>query len=350
MTSLADLWQQKQVDLKDIPRSSDGAIYGTAGQVLVVNAGRDGFTWANAGGIGSIGPQGPAGPTGPQGVQGPIGPTGPQGADGSIGTDGAQGPVGPQGAGLVPDAYGDLTPTFITNTQNAGVTIVYVVNPTGDLRTDKTVPAGLTGDMGRHIIGWSAGNGWHDYGLFTGIQGPVGPQGIEGPTGLRGLQGIQGPTGPAGTTGATGATGPTGPQGPTGPIGPAGPTQDLSAYLQKSGGELSGILRTTSSIMGNYEAAGGVNLVTTTAECFSYTVAGNVTFTFTPTGIQTGDLSGFILELTNGGAHTVAWPSSVKFAGGLPPVLTAAGLDILCFYTRDGGTTWRGTTYTLDSK
>jgi hypothetical protein len=42
-------------------------------------------------------------------------------------------------------------------------------------------------------------------------------------------------------------------------------------------------------------------------------------------------------------ADTITWPGSVKWAGGAP-TLTASGTDILTFRTRDGGTTWYGST------
>jgi hypothetical protein len=34
--------------------------------------------------------------------------------------------------------------------------------------------------------------------------------------------------------------------------------------------------------------------------------------------------------------------NGVLWDGGVAPTLTAAGLDILIFYTHDGGTSWRG--------
>ena len=63
-----------------------------------------------------------------------------------------------------------------------------------------------------------------------------------------------------------------------------------------------------------------------------------------------GVVTAFTLELTNGGSQVQTWPTSVKWAGGTAPTLTAAGVDILTFYTRDGGTIWRGFASALDSK
>ena len=54
------------------------------------------------------------------------------------------------------------------------------------------------------------------------------------------------------------------------------------------------------------------------------------------------ELCGFTLTLTNGGSQTQTWPSSVDWAGGAAPTLTASGVDVLVFYTQTGGTIWYG--------
>ncbi len=59
---------------------------------------------------------------------------------------------------------------------------------------------------------------------------------------------------------------------------------------------------------------------------------------------------GFTLELTNGGSKTILWWSGIKWDAGIAPTLTASGVDILGFYTRDGGATWRGILLVKDSK
>ena len=65
------------------------------------------------------------------------------------------------------------------------------------------------------------------------------------------------------------------------------------------------------------------------------------TFTFSdPTASD--ELCGFTLTLTNGGSQTVNWPASVDWAAATAPTLTASGVDVLVFYTIDGGTIWYG--------
>lgn len=82
---------------------------------------------------------------------------------------------------------------------------------------------------------------------------------------------------------------------------------------------------------------------------FTKTISGATTLTVsnTPT---TGNAASFILELTNAGSAAITWFSGVKWAGGTAPTLTAAGVDVLGFYSHDGGTTWRGMMLAKDSK
>lgn len=91
------------------------------------------------------------------------------------------------------------------------------------------------------------------------------------------------------------------------------------------------------------------NIDVSTGNYFTKTISGTTTFTVTNIP-ATGTTASFILELTNGGSATVNWWSGVKWASGVAPTLTAAGVDILGFYSHDGGTTWRGLLLAKDSK
>ena len=86
-------------------------------------------------------------------------------------------------------------------------------------------------------------------------------------------------------------------------------------------------------------AAGGV---------FAKTISGATTFTVSNVPAA-GAVASFILELTNPGTKVTFW-AGVKWPGGTAPTLTATGVDVLGFYTRDGGTTWRGMVLSKDSK
>ena len=87
----------------------------------------------------------------------------------------------------------------------------------------------------------------------------------------------------------------------------------------------------------------------TNANFFSATLGFATTFAFT-NPCTTGNFGGFILELTNGGSADVYWPAAVDFPGGTAPTLTAAGVDLLVFVTRDSGTTYHGMVASADSK
>jgi len=103
------------------------------------------------------------------------------------------------------------------------------------------------------------------------------------------------------------------------------------------------------AVVEGYEAVSASNIDTSTGAVFSKTIAANTTFTISNVA-SSGSVTSFILELTNGGAYIITWWSGVKWAGGTVPTFTTSGLDILGFYTRDGGTTWRGMVLSKDSK
>lgn len=122
------------------------------------------------------------------------------------------------------------------------------------------------------------------------------------------------------------------------------------AALPKAGGTMTGLLtvfteKFTITNLGNITGATAINLAT--ADTFYGTVTGNPTFSFSNVP-ATGAAVFVTLELTNAGAYTITWPASVTWPGGSPPDLTASGVDVLTFYTRDGGTTWRAAASMLD--
>lgn len=91
------------------------------------------------------------------------------------------------------------------------------------------------------------------------------------------------------------------------------------------------------------------NIDLSTGNYFNKTISGATTLTVSNVP-ATNTVGAFILELTNGGSGTITWWSGVKWAGGTAPTLTSAGVDIIAFYTHDGGTTWRGAVIAKDSK
>lgn len=102
------------------------------------------------------------------------------------------------------------------------------------------------------------------------------------------------------------------------------------------------------AISDNYSAT-DTSIDVTAANTFSFTASSDTTFTIDNTR-PSGDVNSFILELTNGGAYTITWWSGLTWNGGTAPTLTESGIDVLAFYTYDGGTTWRGLVIAQDIK
>lgn len=64
-----------------------------------------------------------------------------------------------------------------------------------------------------------------------------------------------------------------------------------------------------------------------------------------------GRITSFTLEVNSGGAATsVAFPASVDWVAGAPPIFSITGIDVLTFITRDAGVTWLGFVAGLDLK
>lgn len=77
-------------------------------------------------------------------------------------------------------------------------------------------------------------------------------------------------------------------------------------------------------------------------EVFTATCSGAST-SWAVTGVAaTGKVSNFVLELTNGGLFVQTWMPNTKWNNSTPPVLKTSGLDVINFYTIDGGASWRG--------
>ena len=104
-----------------------------------------------------------------------------------------------------------------------------------------------------------------------------------------------------------------------------------------------------------FNAAGTTTVACGDGNCFTTTATGATTWAFSKP-MDTGFIYIFVLVLTNGGAGVQTWTSAgtggtaVKWPGGVAPTLQAAGVDVLTFFTTDGGTTWRGQLSQSDSK
>jgi hypothetical protein len=127
-------------------------------------------------------------------------------------------------------------------------------------------------------------------------------------------------------------------------------TTTADAALPKAGGTLSGTVDAADQIlqrpvMKDYAetkvamAAHAVDLSLGNVQTYTLSGAQTLTFTNPP---ATGSAGSFTLIVTNGASATLTWPTSVDWAGGTAPTLTASGVDILTFLTVDGGVIWYG--------
>jgi hypothetical protein len=94
-------------------------------------------------------------------------------------------------------------------------------------------------------------------------------------------------------------------------------------------------------------AANDINLSLGTV--YTKTISGATSLTLSNIP-STGTVACFVLELTNGGSAAVTWWSGIKWTNGSPVVMTAAGTDIIGFYTHNAGSTWHGMLLSKDSK
>jgi hypothetical protein len=127
----------------------------------------------------------------------------------------------------------------------------------------------------------------------------------------------------------------------------------IGAYQPRSGTTVRiGGISEFEGAVANTKASGSVsgttNIDMSAYSYYAHTLTGNTTYTVS--NIPVGFTS-FILELTNGGAYTITWPSYTKWNAGVSPTLTSSGgVDMIQFMTDDGGTTWRGVLVMLDNR
>ena len=120
----------------------------------------------------------------------------------------------------------------------------------------------------------------------------------------------------------------------------------LANKLSRTGGTMTGAI---TALRETKVAMGANNIDLATGNVFTKTITGATTLTVSNV-LASGNANSFILELTNGGAYAITWFSGIKWSGGTVPTLTASGVDILGFYSHDGGTTYRGIVLAKDSK
>lgn len=253
--------------------------------------------------------RGPVGPKGDTGLQGAQGIPGVKGDTGATGPEGPMGPQGPKGDTGEKGEKGDT---------------VGIPGPQGDQGIPG--PQGPKGDPGEK----------GEQGP-QGLQGEPGPQGLQGVAGDQGPQGLQGIQGPKGDKGDTGEPGPAGSNVAGSGIVITGNTVSIddSVVAKRQSPLLTGLKEVA-------VALGSGNVINLTlGNYFSRTNAGATSFSLSSVP-PAGQVSAFVLNLTNGGSGAITWWPNIRWAGGTAPALTASGRDMLGFMSADGGANWDG--------
>ena len=345
-----------------------------------------------------VGPAGSQGATGPQGPQGLTGPTGPAGSDGSDGGAGSQGATGPQG---IQGVVGPTGPAGSDGTDGStGAT-----GPTGPQgATGSQGPQGLTGSTGSQgLTGATGPTGPQGSIGLTGPQGAVGPQGStditlsqftgDGSDTTFTLSGLAAENNtfvyidgvyqsksnysvstadPAVVTFSTAPPNTTAIEVMVAAISVSNigtPSDDTVSTAKIVDGAVTTAKIADDAVTaakltsGDYDfdsitvrgaiTEDAVTLTGTTttidlatATNFVHDLTGATTYTFSNPA-TTGNATAFTLKIIQDAtARAITWPSSVDWAGGTAPTLTATnnGVDVFVFYTIDGGTTYYGFT------
>jgi hypothetical protein len=95
--------------------------------------------------------------------------------------------------------------------------------------------------------------------------------------------------------------------------------------------------------------SGSPNMDLSASDAFQITVTATTALTF-GNAPASGKAKYVSLEIINGGAFTVTWPTNTRWPGGTAPTLTTSGTDIVVFYTDDGGSNYRAAVVQKDSK
>lgn len=248
------------------------------------------------------GPEGPQGPQGEKGATGDPGPKGEQGEEGEKGADGAQGPP--------PEHEWQGTSLRFKDPDGAWGQLVNLRGPQGE---SATVPVATSTVAGK--VKPQTGN---DDGLVLESDGTLR---------VRQASATQRGSVMVSTTVAANTVPQAGKDG----------TLDASwtaDCLKLSGGTLTGaVAESLAKVTGK-----AVTLDLKAANNFTHNVTAGTAFTVTANTGNSFQLG--TLVLTNGGAFTVTWPSSFKWADGAPPSLMASGIDVITFFTINGGTTY----------
>ena len=124
---------------------------------------------------------------------------------------------------------------------------------------------------------------------------------------------------------------------------------DLSSSTEAlvvSGGTMTGAIAAIREVK---IAMDGNNIDLNLGNLFTKTISAATTLTIS-NALPADAVNSFILELKNAGSFPITYFPGITWDGGTVPILTQVGIDILGFYSYDGGTVWRGMVLSKDSK
>lgn len=136
-------------------------------------------------------------------------------------------------------------------------------------------------------------------------------------------------------------------EGSTNPVESSGVFGALATKLPLSGGTMTGAITAIRETQISLGVSSAIDL--SLGNVFTKSVNSDTTFSVLNC-LSSGTSNSFILELVNAGSFTITWFSGIKWAEGIAPVLTASGVDVLGFYSYDGGVTWKGLVLGNDMK
>ena len=136
-------------------------------------------------------------------------------------------------------------------------------------------------------------------------------------------------------------------KGSTNLVESSGVFDALATKLPLSGGTMTGAITAIRETQVSLGVSSAIDL--SLGNVFTKSVNSDTTFSVL-NFLSSGTSNSFILELVNAGAFTITWFSGIKWADGIAPILTASGVDVLGFYSYDGGVTWKGLVLGNDMK
>jgi hypothetical protein len=268
--------------------------------------------------FGSSGTSGSNGATGTAGADGSSGTSGTNAPGFSSGTSGTSGVSGSSGSNGAAGTSGTNAPGFSSGTSGT------------------SGASGSAGTSGTNAPGFSSGTS--------------GTSGINGTGGSGGTSGTSVPGVTSGTSGTNGfpVTGTTNNGVLTYIDSPVGSQVESNltfdgTNLSVTGNIVSSTYISSTTFRETYSdqgTGGSITFDLSTANNFRRQFNGTSTIAFSNPPVS--NAFGFTLVVVNAGSYSITWPAEIDWVGGIAPILTSSGVDVLVFYTYNGGGSYYG--------